>query len=186
MSMEDVRKAFEAASDGQLRLAHAEMHYTADGKQVLSFAGFKADGSPFSIATEPFMGSLVLKAMSVARGLLTQAPQSTPPLVLTSSPQNPNTTQGLGQFDRSVAKATQEVNRMGKLAQIAQRAPQVVKELEARADKLGPRLDALEKRGNATFDKWEGHLGEQEAAISEAENAINQLSNGAPGPLSAS
>lgn len=108
------------------------------------------------------------------------------PLLLADTPQNPNTTQGLGQFDRKLATAVQEVNRMGKLQQIAARAPAVVKSLEDRADKLGQRLDGLEKRGNDTFDRWDGHLTEQEQAVGQAEDAINQLSNGAPGPLPAS
>lgn len=180
--MDGVRAAFIEAADGKLRLDHAELEYK-DSHQFLSFTGWRSDGSTFSIATEPFDGNPQLRAMQAARDLLTQQ-GITPPLVLTDKPLTTNVTQGLAQFDRSLAKATQAVNRMGKLQQIAQRAPAVVRGLEDRADKLGQRLDALESKGNSTFDRWATHLSEQESAISEAENAINQLSNGAPaGPL---
>lgn len=181
MAMQDVRAAFLQAADGQLRLEQANVSYK-DSHQFLSFTGWKADGSKFSIETEPFDGNPNLRAMQAARDLLTQ-PGITPPLVLTDQPQTTTTTQGLAQFDRSLAKATEQINRMGKLQQIAARAPQVVRALEDRADKLGQRLDALEAKGNSTFDRWASHLSEQESAVSEAENAINQLSNGAPGPL---
>jgi hypothetical protein len=174
MAMQEVRTAFLHAGEG-LRLDDAELTYTTAG-QILHLTGCRADGSSFTVTTGPFSGSPVLRAMQAARDLLTQAE----PLVLTDKPLSTNTTQGLAQFDRKLAKAVTQVNRMGKLQQIAQRAPQVVKNLEDRADKLGQRLDALEKRGGDTFDRWATHLSEQESAVAEAENAINQLSNGAP------
>ena len=69
---------------------------------------------------------------------------------------------------------------MSKLQNIADRAPRIVAALEARAEKLDSRLTALEKNGNGAFDKWDGHLAEQESAIAVAEDAINKLSNGGP------
>ncbi len=69
---------------------------------------------------------------------------------------------------------------MSKLQTIATRAPQIVADLEAQAEKLDSRLTALEQKGNGAFGKWNDHLTEQESAISVAEDAINRLSNGAP------
>ena len=69
---------------------------------------------------------------------------------------------------------------MSKLENIALRAPRIVADLEARAEKLDSRLTALESKGHGAFDKWDGHLSSQEKAVSIAEDAINRLSNGAP------
>jgi len=71
-------------------------------------------------------------------------------------------------------------NNVSKLENIALRAPKIVADLEARADKLDSRLTALESKGNGTFDKWEGHVDSQEKAVSIAEDAINRLSNSGP------
>ena len=69
---------------------------------------------------------------------------------------------------------------MSKLQNIADRAPKIVAALEARADKLDSRLTALETKGNGAFDKWDGHLAEQESAVALAEDAVNRLTNGGP------
>ena len=69
---------------------------------------------------------------------------------------------------------------MSKLQSVAARAPKIVADLEARAEKLDTRLTALESKGHGTFDKWDGHLSEQESAVAVAEDAINRLSNGGP------
>ena len=71
-------------------------------------------------------------------------------------------------------------NNVSKLETIALRAPKIVADLEARAEKLDSRLTALESKGHGAFDKWDGHLSSQEKAVSIAEDAINRLSNGAP------
>jgi hypothetical protein len=69
---------------------------------------------------------------------------------------------------------------MSKLENIAARAPKIVADLEAQADKLDARLTALESKGNGAFGKWNDHLAAQESAIAVAEDAINKLSNGGP------
>lgn len=69
---------------------------------------------------------------------------------------------------------------MSKLQSVAARAPKIVADLEARAEKLDSRLTAIESKGQTTFDKWDGHLNQAEEAVAAAENAINQLSNGGP------
>jgi hypothetical protein len=71
-------------------------------------------------------------------------------------------------------------NNVSKLESIALRAPKIVADLEARAEKLDSRLTVLETKGNGAFDKWDGHLSSQEKAVAIAEDAINRLSNGAP------
>lgn len=69
---------------------------------------------------------------------------------------------------------------MSKLENIALRAPKIVADLEARAEKLDSRLTALETKGHGAFDKWDGHLSSQEKAVATAEDAINRLSNNGP------
>ena len=66
---------------------------------------------------------------------------------------------------------------MSKLQHVASRAPEIVAALEAQAEKLDQRLTSLDKKGQATFGKWNAHLDEADKAVSDAENAINQLSN---------
>ena len=68
-------------------------------------------------------------------------------------------------------------NGMSKLQHVATRAPQIIAELEGRAEQLDKRLTKLSMHGHDTFDKWDSHLDEADKAVSEAENAINQLSN---------
>lgn len=69
---------------------------------------------------------------------------------------------------------------MTKLAAFAAKAPQVVKDLEAQADKLAPQLDTLAAKGKDVFARWQAHVNEQTKELADAENAINQLSNAAP------
>ena len=66
---------------------------------------------------------------------------------------------------------------MSKLQHVASRAPEIVAALEARAEKLDQRLTNLDQKGQATFNKWDDHIDQQDEAITAAENAINQLSN---------
>jgi hypothetical protein len=69
---------------------------------------------------------------------------------------------------------------MTKLQNLADRAPKIMADLEARAGTLDERLSKIEAKGHGAFDKWDGHLDAQEKAIAVAENAINQLSNSPP------
>jgi hypothetical protein len=69
---------------------------------------------------------------------------------------------------------------MSKLQSIADRAPKIVAALEDRAGKLDERLTKLESTGNGVFDRWDGHVSEQEKAVAVAEDAINRLSNAEP------
>lgn len=69
---------------------------------------------------------------------------------------------------------------MSKLQNFASRAPKVVADLEARAEKLDPLLTKLESKGHDTFDKWQSHIDQSAKAIADAADAINTLSNGGP------
>lgn len=71
-----------------------------------------------------------------------------------------------------------------KMGTLAVRAKAVPLALEARADALLPRLDALEKTGGAAFAGLEAIAADAEAGVSAAEGALRQLTNG--GPLSGS
>lgn len=70
-----------------------------------------------------------------------------------------------------------------KMATLAARSQAVPKALEARADALLPRLDALEAKGKPVFDGLESVIADAEKGVAVAESAMRQLSNG---PLSGS
>ena len=69
MSMQAVRLAFAAAAVGELRLDHAGLAYQGS-RQVLSFTGWHADGTPFAMVTAPFDGNPVIRAGEVARDIV--------------------------------------------------------------------------------------------------------------------
>jgi hypothetical protein len=69
MSMHAVRIAFVDAAAGALRLDHAGLHYQGS-RQVLSFTGWHADGTPFAMATAPFDGNPVIRAGEAARDIV--------------------------------------------------------------------------------------------------------------------
>ena len=70
------------------------------------------------------------------------------------------------------------------MATLAQRAQSVPKALEAKADALLPRLDALEASGGAAFEGLANVVADAEEGVAAAEAAMRLLTNGAP--LSAS
>jgi hypothetical protein len=69
MSMHAVRIAFTDAAAGELRLDHAGLSYQGD-RQVLSFTGWHADGTPFAMVTAAFDGNPVTRAGEVARDII--------------------------------------------------------------------------------------------------------------------
>jgi hypothetical protein len=69
MSIEAIRSAFMAAGEGVLRLTHAGLAYQ-DSHQVLTFAGWHADGTPFAMATAPFDGHPVERAAQAALAII--------------------------------------------------------------------------------------------------------------------
>ncbi len=65
-----------------------------------------------------------------------------------------------------------------KMRTLADRARQVPRDLEALADNLNPRLDAVETRGNAAFSTLHTIVSGVEDGVKAAEDAVNQLTNG--------
>lgn len=67
-----------------------------------------------------------------------------------------------------------------KMAMLAERMHSVPKALEARADALLPRLDALEAKSAPTFDGLDAVLADAEKGVAAAEAAMRLLTNGGP------
>ena len=84
-----------------------------------------------------------------------------------------------------VTRAIQDGKRMSlseKMATLAARSQAVPKALEARADALLPRLDALEAKGHPAFDGLESVVADAEKGVAAAETAMRLLTNGGPLP----
>lgn len=81
----------------------------------------------------------------------------------------------------ALIKGKQAMAMHDKFKMLADRARDVPKALETRADVLFARLDALEK-GGAVFDKMEAFVSDVEKGVSAAEDAMNQLAGGNGGP----
>ena len=87
----------------------------------------------------------------------------------------------------TVTKAIQDGKRMSlaeKMAILAARSQAVPKALEARADALLPRLDALEANGGPVFDGLESVVADAEKGVAAAESAMRLITNGGPLPPS--
>lgn len=85
-----------------------------------------------------------------------------------------------------VARAIVEGRRMSladKMARLAERSQAVPAAIEARVDKLLPRLDALEASGNTHVGGLEAVVTDAEKGVAAAEQAMRKLTNGGP-PLS--
>ena len=71
---------------------------------------------------------------------------------------------------------------MNKFAEIAARSAEIRKNLDARADRLAERLDALPTLADATLGKHERMLDEHESGIQALEDSLRDMigHNGAP------
>lgn len=69
MGIWDVRAAIEAASLGGIALHTAALDH-ADGKQILSIAGWHRDGTPFALRSAPFDGDPILRGKELSRDLI--------------------------------------------------------------------------------------------------------------------
>lgn len=91
------------------------------------------------------------------------------------------------ELDRFLGNAVRDINKpdqaaMNKFAEIAARSAAIRKSLEARADKLAERLDALPALADATLGKHERMLDEHENGIEAMEESLRDMigHNGAP------
>ena len=91
------------------------------------------------------------------------------------------------QLDRFLGKAVTETKAsdrvaMNKFAELAARSAEIRKNLDARADRLAERLDALPSLADATLGKHERLMDEQESGIQALEDSLRDMlgHNGAP------
>lgn len=89
---------------------------------------------------------------------------------------------GAATITKAIQDGKAKMSLAEKMAMLAARSQAVPKALEARADALLPRLDALEKTGEASFSGLESVIVDAEKGVAAAEAAMRLLSNG---PLSA-
>jgi len=172
MGIDGVRAAFRDAAQGQLRLEHAGLSYTADA-QVLSFTGWHADGMPFAFVTAPFSGDVHQRARQAARDIIAAhqgASAGAPPPSFKSDASTPT----LRRDSTMSQKGSGLARLMGGL-----------KNLDAGADALASRLEtalAAMTTEMATTAQIVGNV-EQSAADLQAVNRL--YSNGGP-PLPSS
>ena len=67
-----------------------------------------------------------------------------------------------------------------KMKALAAKAKKLPADIEAQADKLTARIDAVDTRAVDSFGKLGDVLTDAESAVSATEDAVNQLSNGGP------
>jgi hypothetical protein len=91
------------------------------------------------------------------------------------------------QLDRFLGKAVGQLKQadqasMNKFAELAARSAEIRKNLDARADRLAERLDALPALADATLGKHERLMDEQESGIQALEDSLRDMAghNGAP------
>ena len=154
MSIEAIRSAFMAAGKGVLRLTRAGLAYK-DSHQVLTFAGWHADGTPFAMATAPFDGHPVERAAQAALAIIAAHGQ-------------PAATRGQTSMSQ---KGSGLARLMGGL-----------KSLDADADALATRLEAAMASLQGEMATTTQIVGNVETSVNDL-RAVNALySNGAPSP----
>jgi hypothetical protein len=154
MSIEAIRSAFMAAGKGVLRLTHAGLACKGS-RQVLTFAGWHADGTPFAMATAPFDGHPVERAAQAA-------------LAIVAAHGQPAATGGKTTMSQ---KGSGLARLMGGL-----------KSLDADADALAERLDAAMASLQSEMATTTQIVGNVETSVNDL-RAVNALySNGAPSP----
>ena len=133
---------------------------------------------------------------TVPQATVIAAPQSAPPapaalarpaaplrepLVLTDKPLPTTTLQGLGQYDRTLAKEVQKVNTMSKLAALADRIKTTKERREKWADGINARLDAGDSKEPDVFGRTEDYVKSAlEAELTRMDDDLRQLSNSVP------
>jgi hypothetical protein len=152
MSIEAIRSAFMAAGKGVVRLTHAGLAYK-DSHQVLTFAGWHADGTPFAMATAPFDGHPVERAAQAALAIIAAHGQ-------------PAATRGNTTMSQ---KGSGLARLMGGL-----------KSLDA--DALAERLEAAMANLQGEMATTTQIVGNVEASVNDLRSVNALYSNGAPSP----
>ena len=67
-----------------------------------------------------------------------------------------------------------------KLKALAAKAKKLPADIEAQADALAARIDAVDTRAVNSFGRLRDVLDDADAAVAATEDAVNQLSNGEP------
>jgi len=87
----------------------------------------------------------------------------------------------IGKFRRGVAYLEDEIrikwSQMGKLQSVAERIRDTKRRLEGEADNLAKKLDALEAKAPAAFDRGHQVLDQHNADLDAMDSELRQLSN---------
>jgi hypothetical protein len=136
MAIEDVRAAFLAASRPGLRLHQATLRYDDAGRQILGFAGWHGDGTPFAFASAPFAGNPAQRAaeiaidLALAHGGTTRRNMATPPINGLAATLREHLKAATARADAIAAKAKDSV---GNLHSVLDTAEATVKQVDAAA-----------------------------------------------------
>ena len=174
--MDDLELAFKEQSRGRIKLDYIRLVDKGEGQQ-LECRGVRADGGGITTITAPFTGSPVERAARLADELAKR--HAIDPLTGKLENQIYRIQQGQT-IARALVEGNQakaELRRMGKLQAVAERIKDTKAKLEAEADKLASRLDDLDKKAPAAFDRGHSFLDAQHADLTAMEAELRQLSN---------
>ena len=79
--------------------------------------------------------------------------------------------------DKLAQKLEGDIAKMGKLQAVAQRIRQTKTNLEAEADKLAGKLDELDKKAPAAFERGHTIIAQHNADVDAMDSELRQLSN---------
>ena len=161
-----------------LHVSDVRLRYVGLG-QVLEVTGQHADGTAFKQISAPFTNDPVQRAASFAREIISGRK------LINDIANGADRIASATVIAKAIVDGRKRMSLAAKFSTLADRAKAVPKALEARADSLLPRLDAVEKRGHAAFDGLEAVVKDAEAAADATEGALRMLSNGGP-PLAGS
>jgi hypothetical protein len=179
MGTDDIRSAIEAMG---LRNVRVTLGYVQSGQQVLHMVGQHSDGTAFDLTSPPFSGDPKTTAASMivrdaAKTVDAKAEAPAFDAVLRNATARISAAVPIAKAIVDGRKAMGLAEKMGRLAE---RMHSVPKALEAHADALLPRLDALEAKGAPTFEGLAAVIADAEKGVAAAEAAMRLLTNGGP------
>jgi hypothetical protein len=189
MGTDDIRSAIEALGPRNVRVT---LSYVDGGQQLLHMAGQHSDGTAFDLTSPPFFSDakragVDMVGRNVAKtidGKLAARPEDPNDLPKALDAQAlKNTTDRIAAavpIAKAIIDGRKAMGLAEKMGRLAERMQSVPKALEAHADALLPRLDALEAKGAPTFEGLASVIADAEKGVAAAEAAMRLLTNGGP------